>query len=183
MIAGRVRTAATLTVITAVGAAVGVTVYLVARHHTPDYTTSFFGRSGVPGVRRKSQTATVLLALAAVQLGLALWMYRLLPGLHRADPTPRAVPRTHRLVGLFAFALSIPIAVHCILTYGVEFSTSRTAAHSVAGCFLYGAFAAKVLVVRNRSVPGWAVPVVGGLLVSTVVVLWYTAAFWFFTNQ
>jgi hypothetical protein len=177
------RAAVTGAIVVAVAAAVTAAVYLVADHHTPDYATSLFGQTGQDGVRLKAQLATGLLALALVQLGLALWMYRRLPGLSRSDRTPRAVSRTHRLVGIAAFALSIPITVHCILTYGIEMSTSRTAAHSIAACFFYGAFAAKVLVVRSRSLHRWALPVMGGLLVSTVAVLWYTAAWWFFTNQ
>jgi hypothetical protein len=178
----RTRTALAAGVVVAVAASVTATVYLVASHHTPDYATTFFGRSGPAGVRLKAEAATVLLALAAVQAALAVWIYRRLPGPRRSGRTPRAVPRAHRLIGIAAFALSIPIAVHCVLTYGIELSTPRTAAHSIAGCFFYGAFAAKMLVVRNRRLPGWVLPVAGGLLVATVIVLWYTAALWFFTS-
>jgi uncharacterized protein DUF6529 len=50
------------------------------------------------------------------------------------------------------------------------------------GCFLYGAFAAKVLLVHSRRLPGWALPVAGGALVTAVVVLWYSAALWYFNG-
>lgn len=56
------------------------------------------------------------------------------------------------------------------------------AAHSLAGCFFYGAFAAKVLIVRSRRPPRWGLPVVGGLLVTLIVVLWYSAALWYFAG-
>ena len=48
------------------------------------------------------------------------------------------------------FALSLPIAYHCITAYGVQTYSARVALHSLAGCFFYGAFAAKVLLVRSR---------------------------------
>jgi hypothetical protein len=52
----------------------------------------------------------------------------------------------------------------------------------VLGCAFYGAFATKVLVVRSRRMPGWALPVVGGVLFSVVVLIWLTSSWWFFTE-
>ena len=52
--------------------------------------------------------------------------------------------------------------------------------HSLAGCFFYGAFVAKVLLVRSRRLPGWVLPVAGDVLVTIVGVLWYASALWFF---
>ena len=49
--------------------------------------------------------------------------------------------------------------------------------HSLAGCFFYGAFTAKVLLVQSRRLPGWALPA-GGALAILVAVLWYTSALW-----
>jgi hypothetical protein len=57
------------------------------------------------------------------------------------------------------------------------------AVHSIAGCLLYGAFVAKVLVVRSRRLPGWALPAAGGALVVVIALLWYTAALWVFTGS
>lgn len=176
------RVIASSLVVLAVASAVTGAVYLVADHHTPDYTAEFFGRAGRDGMQLKAWLGSGLLGLAVVQLGLAAWIYRALPGLSRTDRTPRAVSRAHRTIGVVAFALSVPIAVHCITAYGIEMSTTRTAIHSVSGCALYGAFAAKVLVVRNRSLPGWLLPIVGGLLVVTIAVLWYSAPLWFFNE-
>lgn len=62
----------------------------------------------------------------------------------------------------------------------VQLTSVRVAVHSLAGCFLYGAFAAKVLLVRSRRLPGWALPVAGGTLVVVVIAAWYTAALWYF---
>jgi Family of unknown function (DUF6529) len=95
---------------------------------------------------------------------------------------PRRVGTVHRLIGLLLFLLSIPISIHCIQAYGIELTPARAALHTLAGCFFYGAFAAKVLVVRNRRLPGWLLPLVGGLLVTVVAVSWYTSALWFFDD-
>ncbi|MCU7826528.1 DUF6529 family protein [Kitasatospora sp. DSM 101779] len=157
--------------------AVSLGLYWYGRAHTPDYTSSFFGQQGDDATRLKAQLGSVLFGLALVQLLLALWMYRRLPGAPR--PAPRPVPTVHRLVGLAAFLLSLPIAQHCLVTYGVQLSDSRVALHSITGCVLYGAFVAKVIVVRNRRLPGWALPLAGGVLVCAIGVLWYTAALWY----
>jgi len=50
------------------------------------------------------------------------------------------------------------------------------AIHSIAGCFFYGAFVAKVLLVRTRRLPGWVLPVAGGTLAAVPGVLWYASA-------
>jgi Na+/H+ antiporter NhaD/arsenite permease-like protein len=55
--------------------------------------------------------------------------------------------------------------------------------HSLAGCFFYGVFVAKVLVVRSRRMPGWVLPVAGGVLVTVIGVLWYSSALWYFNGH
>ncbi|MEZ0070388.1 hypothetical protein ABIA32_006441 [Streptacidiphilus sp. MAP12-20] len=154
-------------------------LFAFGRNHTPDYTRSLFGNTGNDAVALKAQLATGVLALAALQVVLALWIYRRLPAVRRV---PRAVPRLHRVVGLLLFAATVPVAVHCILAYGVQLTTPRVAVHAIAGCFFYGAFAAKVLLVHSRRLPGWALPLAGGLLVVSVGALWYTAALWYFNG-
>ena len=54
--------------------------------------------------------------------------------------------------------------------------------HSLFGCAFYGAFAAKMLVVRSRTLPGWLLPGVGALTFTVLVVIWLTSSFWFFTS-
>ncbi|MGW5418750.1 DUF6529 family protein [Streptomyces sp. NPDC003943] len=157
-----------------VAAAVGV--YWYGRAHTPVYDTSLFGARFGDAQRLKSELGTALLGLALIQLLLALWLYGRLPGV---GPAPRPVGLVHRLIGLAAFLLSLPIARHCLVAYGVQLTDARTALHSLSGCFLYGAFVAKVIVVRHRRLPGWALPVAGGALVLAIALLWYTAALWY----
>lgn len=158
--------------------AIGVTaaLYVAGRLHQPDYSFSLFGTDPFPP---KSLLATIALGLAIVQVLLALWMYRKLP---LAAPPPRLVPVTHRVTGFVLFALTVPIAVHCLIAYGVQLTSLRVAIHSIAGCFFYGAFAAKVLLVHSRRLPGWALPAVGGTLAVVLGVLWYSSALWYYNG-
>jgi hypothetical protein len=173
------RTTVRLVLAALLGAAVFTALFLFGRHHTPDYTRTLFGNSGTAAIALKAQLATGILALGLVQLGLAVALYRRLP---RQRRVPRAVPRSHRLVGFVLFAATVPVAVHCVMAYGVQLGSARIAVHSVAGCFFYGAFVAKVVLVRSRRLPGWALPLAGGLLLTSVAVLWYSAALWYFDN-
>src|SRR5512138_2613487 len=132
---------------------VAVGLYAFGTQHSPDYTTSLFGKSGPDTLQLKSWLATGVLAFAAVQLGFALWMYGRLPWVRVAPP---AVGAVHRAIGTAAILLTIPIAYHCAFAYGVQTKLdTRIAIHSIAGCFLYGAFAAKVVLVHS---PSWRVP-------------------------
>ena len=123
--------------------------------------------------------ATIVLGLAVLQVLLATWMYRKLP---LAGSPPRPVRLAHRVIGFGLFALTVPIAVHCLLAYGVQLTSLRVAVHSIAGCFFYGAFVAKVLLVQSRRLPGWVLPVAGGTLAIVVGVLWYTSALWYYNG-
>lgn len=156
---------------------VAVAIFFIARQVTPDRTTGLFGQHLTQAVRLKARLATAILGLAIVQLLLALWMYRRLPG---SAAVPAAVPRVHRVIGALTLLGTIPIAVHCVQAYGLELTPVRAAVHSLSACFFYGAFAAKVLSVRSRRSPEWMLPVAGGALVVAVVVIWYTSALWYF---
>ena len=130
------RPAAWLAAPLVAAAAVSVGLYIFGTEHTPDYYTSLFGRTAADTLPLKSWLGTGLLALAAVQVALALWMYGRLPGV---QAVPGGVPTAHRLVGVAAFVLTLPIAYHCAFAYGVQTSVgARVAVHSIAGCFLYG---------------------------------------------
>jgi hypothetical protein len=54
--------------------------------------------------------------------------------------------------------------------------------HSLLGTVLYGVFAAKVLVVRDHSLPAWALPTAGLTLASLLLALWLSSSLWYFTN-
>jgi hypothetical protein len=172
-------TATRLAIIGLLTAAVTGAAYAVGRLHTPNYTVSLFGQAGLAAITLKSLLATVVLGLAVVQVVLALWLYRKLP---LAGSPPRPVRLSHRLTGFGLFALTVPIAVHCVLAYGVQLTSARVAVHSLAGCLFYGAFTAKILLVRTRRLPGWALPAAGGALALLVAVLWYTSALWYYNG-
>jgi Family of unknown function (DUF6529) len=161
------------------GAGVAVALGVYGRVHDPAGFDGLadFGFSG-PGVF-KSWTASVVLLLAVGQVIGALWLYGRLPG---APHAPSWLGTAHRMSGALAFVLSLPVAYYCL--YGLGFAPEpfkpRTLVHSLAGCTLYGAFAAKVLFVHTRRLPGWALPVAGGLLFTSIVVLWWTGAVWYF---
>jgi hypothetical protein len=160
-------------------AGVVAAIYVAGRLLTVDPAFSLFGRQYLAAVSLKALLATVALGLAVVQVLLALWMYRKLP---LAGSAPRPVRLSHRVLGFGLFALTVPIALHCLIAYGVQLTSVRVAVHSLAGCFFYGAFVAKVLLVQSRRLPGWVLPVAGGLLAVTVGVLWYSAALWYYNG-
>ena len=93
---------------------------------------------------------------------------------------PRWLGAAHRWSGRVAFALTLPVAYHCIFLLGFQDTGARALAHSFAGLFLYGALAAKVLVVRSSKFPGWLLPVMGGLVFAILIAVWYTSSLWFF---
>jgi uncharacterized protein (DUF697 family) len=156
-----------------------VAIYVAGRVTTVNPAFSLFGRQYEAARSLKAVLATVALGVAVVQVLLALWMYRKLP---LAGRPPRAVRPVHRVLGFGLFALTIPIALHCLIAYGVHLTPARVAVHSLAGCFLYGAFVAKVLLVHTRRLPRWVLPVAGGMLAVTVAVLWYSSALWYYNG-
>jgi Family of unknown function (DUF6529) len=156
---------------------IAVAIYVAGRLHQPDYSRVLFG---LDAFEVKSALSTIAIGLAVVQVLLALWMYRRLPP---AGAPPRQVRLTHRVIGFGLFAITVPIALHCLVAYGVQLTSVRVAIHSIAGCFFYGAFAAKILLVHSRRLPGWVLPVAGGTLAIILGVLWYTSALWFYNGE
>jgi len=177
--AGQKPPIARIAVIGLLSAGVVVALYVAGRVHTVNPAFSLFGRQYLAARSLKAVLATVALGVAVVQVLLALWMYRKLP---LAGRPPWAVRPAHRVLGFGLFALTIPIALHCLIAYGVQLTSARVAVHSLAGCFLYGAFVAKVLLVHTRRLPRWVLPVAGGMLAVTVAVLWYSSALWYYNG-
>jgi hypothetical protein len=161
------------------GAAVAVCLGVYARLHTPALRPLFLvGFSGV--LQMKTWLATLVLLLVLVQLVSALWMWGRLPGRRSA---PSWVAPLHRWSGTIAFVASLPVALHCLWSLGFQTSTARVLAHSVLGCAFYGAYAAKMLGLRLRGLPGWAIPVLGGTVFALLVLVWLSSAVWFFTRS
>ena len=76
--------------------------------------------------------------------------------------------------------LTVPVAVHCLYALGFQLGSPRVLAHSLAGCFVYGVFTAKMLVLPRPDAPRWGVPVLGGVLFTALTAVWLTSSLWFF---
>jgi hypothetical protein len=122
--------------------------------------------------------ATLAGLLALVQVFSALGMYGRISGLRDAT----WLGPVHRWSGRVAFIASIPVAMHCLYALGFGDYDTRVLVHSVLGCFFYGAFATKMLLLSRKGIPGWALPVIGGLVFLALAGLFVTSALWFFTT-
>ncbi len=163
----------------AVGGAVSVALGVYGHEHNAAGQALFtLGFSGT--LNMKAWLATIVVVFAVVQVILALWMY----GKLGARSAPAWVGPAHQLSGMLAFLVSLPIAYHCLWSLGFETDSSSTRrfVHSLLGCAFYGAFATKMIVLRSKRMPGWALPVVGGLVFVALVGLWFTSSFWFFRH-
>jgi hypothetical protein len=161
------------------GAAVAVSLGVYARVHPPALRPLFLvGFSGM--LQLKAWFATAALVLVLVQVTTALWMWGRLPGAGRA---PGWVQPVHRWSGSVAFVLTLPVALHCVWSLGFVTTTPRVLVHGLAGCAFYGAYAAKMLGLRLRRLPGWALPVLGGTVFALFLLVWTTSALWFFSRS
>jgi Family of unknown function (DUF6529) len=163
-----------------IGAAVALAIGAYANAHDPTGESIlgdglFFSAT----LNMKAWLATAAILFAMFQVVSALWLYGRLPG---SPDVPRWLGTAHRVSGTLAFLVSLPVAYHCLWALGFQDATGRTLVHSLAGCFFYGAFVAKVVVVESRGLPGWTLPVAGGAVFTALVVIWLTSSLWFFDN-
>lgn len=174
-VAGR-GTAVALVVPLVAGAVVAVALGVYGGLHTPTgVAVNIAGFSGPQPV--KAWLATVVVVLALVQLLSALAMYG------KLGRAPAWAGPVHRWSGRLAFLASIPVAMHCLYALGFQAFDLRVLGHSLLGCFFYGVFVAKMLLLRKDGAPGWSLPLVGGLVFTALVGLWLSASLWFFTRS
>jgi hypothetical protein len=161
------------------GCAVAVALGVYGRKHTPNPQPLFdVGFSSY--VQFKVWFTTLAALFVVVQLVSALWMWGRLPG---AGAAPGWVGPLHRWSGAIAFVVLVPVALNCLYSIGFETEYgARSFIHSLTGCVFYGAYAAKMLSLRLRGLPGWALPVLGGLVFLCFVVLFVSSAAWFFQS-
>jgi hypothetical protein len=160
----------------AIGSLVAVGLGVYGRTHEPAFfALNLAGFSS--GLAAKAWLATGAFVLAVVQLVSALVMYGRLP-----VRAPSWIGGLHRWSGRAAVLLTVPVAVHCLYALGFQGGEPRVLVHSLLGCFFYGAFAAKMLVLRART-PSWMLPVLGGAVFSALTALWLTASVWFFATH
>lgn len=157
------------------GALVAVGLGVFGKVHDPRFfSVSVAGFSS--GTAVKSWLATLAISLALFQLVSAFAMYRLIPG----GKAPSWIATAHIWSGRLAVLASVPVAVHCLYALGFQASDSRVFFHSLFGCFFYGVFATKMVLLTRKGLRGWVIPIVGGLVFFTLVYVWLTSALWFF---
>ena len=151
-----------------VGIAVAIAAGAYGRVHDPasETTIKWFMTSTL---HLKAWLTTVALLLGVLQAVGALWMY----GKLSKAAAPGWVGPAHRISGSLALLVSLPVAYHCLWSLGFDPDPGggRRLMHSILGCLFYGAFATKVLVVRSDRMPRWALPVVGGVLFTLLVLV------------
>ena len=140
-----------------------------------DIVTTVFSST----IAAKVWFATAALLLAGVQVVTAARIYG---RLHFLPERGAAIARLHRWSGRLAFACTLPVFFHCVTILGFQTPDARVAVHAIVGTFFYGVFVAKVLIVRDHSLPGWALPTAGLTLVAMLAVLWLTSSLWYFTT-
>ncbi len=168
----------------AAGAAIAVLIGVFGRVHDPtlDGTTTL-GFHTV--IQMKVVVTTLIAVLVVAQLLGALVIYGKLP-----ITAPSWLGRAHRVSGIATLVLAIFVAYHCLWALGLEYGhlhngekvSTRTFAHGLIGCAVFGAAAVKVAAVRAKRAPGWFLPVAGGLLFTLFVAAILTSAVWYYAN-
>ena len=141
-----------------------------------DIVTTVFSST----IAMKAWFATAAVVLAVVQVSTATRMWGHLKGVIRL-PFP-VVKRIHRWSGRLAILCTLPVFFHCVFILGFQTPDTRVVVHSIAGSVVYGIFAAKMLIIREKGYPHWVLPVVGGSLAVVLTTLWLTSSLWYFTN-
>ena len=159
-----------------VGSAVAIGLGAYGRLHDP--TGQALNLAGFSsGIAAKAWLTTTAFVFALVQIFTATVLYG------RIKISGAWVAPLHRWSGRIAVALIVPVAVHCLYALGFQGYSVRVLVHSILGCFFFGAFVAKMLILTRDDTPGWALPAIGGSVFSAFVALWMTAALWFFTTN
>jgi hypothetical protein len=162
----------------ALGALVAVGLGAFGKVHEPQFfSINVAGFSS--GLAVKSWLATVAVVLAVFQLASAFAMYRLIPG----GKAPAWIGTAHVWSGRLAVLASVPVAVHCLYALGFQSYDNRVLFHSLFGCFFYGAFVTKMVLLTRKGLPGWVIPIAGGLVFFGLVYVWLTSALWFFQTN
>jgi hypothetical protein len=159
-----------------IGCLVALTLGIYGREHPPTgVAVDVIGFSSPATV--KAWLATVAIVFGVVQVITSMIMYGKMSWI--SAPSWAAV--VHRWSGRIAFIATVIVAVHCLYALGFQTYTPRVLVHSIAGCLFFGIFTSKMLALTRRGMPGWVLPVLGGLAFALLVLIWFTSAFWFFS--
>jgi hypothetical protein len=177
--ASRVRDQYALPILVALlgGCAVAVLLGVYGKvHHPTGFSLDVAGFSSP--LYAKAWLTTAAVVFAVVQLITADRMRR---------PAAAAwLAPVHRWSGRIAILLTVPVIIHCLYALGFQSYSFRVLAHSVLGCFFYGAFVAKMLslsIIRRDATPRWLIPVLGGAVFLSLIGVWATSALWLFLTK
>ena len=152
------------------GCAVAITLGVYGSVHTgTGVAVNLAGFSGP--VPAKVWLTMASFTFAVVQVVSAFVMYR---------SGSAGAGTVHRWSGRIAFLLAVPVAVHCLYAQGFADFNARVLIHSLLGCVFFGAFTVKMLGLRRPGLPGWVLPVLGGVTFALLVGVWWTSSLWFF---
>jgi hypothetical protein len=163
-----------------VGSLVAVGLGVYASAHDP--TGAALNLAGfTDGLHAKAWLATAAFALVIVQLLSALAMWGRLPGVQGGGAVSA---KLHRWSGRLAVLISLPVAAHCLYALGFQTADTRVLLHSLLGCFFYGIFITKMIVLaKDDDQKPWVIPVLGGLVFTGLTGLWLTSSLWLFSNS
>lgn len=160
-----------------IGCAVSLSLGAYGRVHAPTYSViTTLGFATLLDMKAWLTTGAACLGVVQVLTGARMY------GRLGHGPSPRAVATIHRVSGMAAVLLTLPVAFQCLWSLGFQTYSTRVLLHSLAGCAFYGVLVTKLLALRTRRLPTWAIPVLGGALVTVLVTLWLTSSLWYFTH-
>jgi len=169
---------ATLLVPLAIGAAVSITLGVYGQlHEGTGIAVNVAGFSNPLTVKVWLTSGAFLLAIIQLFTALVMW------GKLSAIPASKPISVLHRWSGRAAFLFTVPVAVHCLYALGFQSYDTRVLLHSLLGCLFFGAFTTKMLILPKRNLPGWVLPVAGGLVFTVLVSLWLTSSLWYFSEN
>jgi Family of unknown function (DUF6529) len=145
-------------------------------HHPTGVVVNIAGFSSAGYV--KSWLATIATFFAIVQVTSALVMYGKIPRVR----APSWIGRLHQWSGRIAFLVAVPVAIDCLYGLGFQTYSTRVLIHSILGCAFFGFFTVKMLILPKRGLPNWTLPLVGAVVFTVLVGIWFTSAFWFFST-
>jgi len=160
------------------GALVAVGIGVYGRIHEPAFFAVNVGGFS-SGTAAKAWLATLAFVLALVQVASSMVMYGRFPKI----AVPSWIGTLHRWSGRVAVLATVPVAIHCLYALGFQSGEPRVLVHSLFGCFFYGVFVAKMLLLQRSGAPKWGLPVFGGAVFTALVALWLTSSLWFFTTS
>lgn len=160
-----------------IGCVVAVVLGVYGRLHEPTgFSINLSGFSS--GAYAKAWLATLAAALGVVQVLSSMIMYGKL-----MSTAPSWISTVHRWSGRLAVIATVPVVIHCLFALGFEVSSPRVVIHSLVGCLFYGAFVSKMLCLSRSNISPKALPVLGGLVFTTLIALWLTSSVWLFDTQ